>query len=80
MVAILNDTMLREDISRHRLAQMVEGQVSRSQVYDVLAAKRTIDLAELDAICGALGLGVADVLLQAQRSPGAHPPQRNQSA
>jgi DNA-binding Xre family transcriptional regulator len=77
VVAILNDTMTREGISRHRLAQMIEGQVSRSQLYDVLAVKRTLDLAELDAICEALGLRMGQVVEQAQGTP---PPHGHQSA
>jgi DNA-binding Xre family transcriptional regulator len=66
VVAILNETMIREDISRHRLAKMIEGRVSRSQLYDVLAVKRTLDLAELDAICEALGLRMGEVVAEAQ--------------
>jgi len=77
VVAILRDTMTREGISTHRLAQMVAGRVSRSQLYDILDVKRTMDLAELDAICEALGLRMGDVVAKAQEP---HPPRGHQSA
>jgi hypothetical protein len=66
-VAILNDEIARQGITVHRLHQMVEGHVSRSQLYDILRAKRTIDLAELEAICDALDVSYARVIAQAYR-------------
>ena len=67
MVAIINETKDANGISTHRLAQAVEDRVSRSQLYDILKGARTMDLAELDALCDALGVPLGDVVSEAYR-------------
>lgn len=73
VVAILNHTRDEQGVSVHALAKAVAGRVSRSQLYDLLDGRRMIDLAELFAICDALGISATDVLDEAQGGPSSTP-------
>lgn len=73
-MSILNDKMHASSVSTtNRLAHRLEGTISRSQLYDLMDGKRTMDLPEFLAICEALDVTPSEVFAEAY-GPSAEPP------
>lgn len=67
VVTILNKRMADSDTpTKHRLAGKLEGRISRSQLYKIMDGEAIADLAELEAICEALGIDERRVYYEAQ--------------
>jgi hypothetical protein len=70
VVEVLNRRLERSSLrSVHGLAKVVPT-VSRSQLYLLLRGQAVIDLAELFAICAALGVAPRQVMAEAERIAG----------
>lgn len=54
----------------NQLADALDGEVTRSHLYNLMSVKTVIDLSELEVICRTIGVSYVDLVSEAQDQVG----------